>query len=132
MKTRFLFLLCLLSFPVLNSYSQESLSAEGFYFKMREKPTCHVIDVRDSASFTGLFFKQSVWLPSKEKLLTFTDSTDRDVPVFVYCAEGIRSVSAMKILIDKGFKEIYNLKKGINQWPQQWKDSENLMNKIPD
>jgi len=28
--------------------------------------------------------------------------------------------------------EIYNLKKGINQWPQQWKDSENLMNKIPD
>lgn len=36
----------------------------------------------------------------------------KDTPVLLYCATGNRSTVAAKILIDNGFKRIFNLKKG--------------------
>ena len=41
---------------------------------------------------------------------------DKNKAVFVYCLSGGRSASAMNILSSMGFKEIYNLSKGIISW----------------
>ena len=41
---------------------------------------------------------------------------DRDKPIVVYCAVGGRSAQSAKILESLGFKEIYDLKKGIRGW----------------
>lgn len=43
----------------------------------------------------------------------------KDTPVLLYCATGNRSTVAAKILIDNGFKRIFNLKKGIKDWQRQ-------------
>lgn len=47
------------------------------------------------------------------------DTLDRDKPVYVYCAAGGRSSDAADILIDKGFKKVYNLQGGIFEWEDQ-------------
>lgn len=44
------------------------------------------------------------------------DSLSKDQPVYVYCAAGGRSSEAAKILIDKGYKEVYNLSGGMGAW----------------
>ncbi|MFD2202137.1 rhodanese-like domain-containing protein [Shivajiella indica] len=40
----------------------------------------------------------------------------RDKEVYVYCTVGARSSQAAKILLDNGFKKVYNLKGGIIDW----------------
>lgn len=44
------------------------------------------------------------------------DSISKDQPVYVYCAAGGRSSEAAKILIDKGYQEVYNLSGGMGAW----------------
>lgn len=44
------------------------------------------------------------------------DKLDKNKPVYVYCAAGGRSGKAMKMMADKGFKEVYNLKGGYGAW----------------
>lgn len=44
------------------------------------------------------------------------ESLDKNKPVYVYCKAGGRSSSAAKMLIDKGFKEVYNINGGIGAW----------------
>ncbi|MEZ0486796.1 rhodanese-like domain-containing protein [Fibrella aquatica] len=46
------------------------------------------------------------------------DQLDKNVPVYVYCAVGGRSARAAQVLASKGFKEVYNLSGGIQQWVQ--------------
>ena len=40
----------------------------------------------------------------------------RNRPVLVYCATGNRSTVASKLLLDNGFKKVYNLRQGIKGW----------------
>jgi len=40
----------------------------------------------------------------------------KDVPIYLYCLSGSRSVHAAKVMASIGFKEIYNLKGGVNTW----------------
>ncbi len=42
---------------------------------------------------------------------------ERDL--FIYCATGNRSTVAARILIENGFKKIYNLRYGISDWMQK-------------
>lgn len=41
---------------------------------------------------------------------------DRDKPIVVYCAVGGRSHQSTQELLKMGFKEIYDLKRGIKGW----------------
>ena len=48
----------------------------------------------------------------KEKI----SQLDKDQPIVVYCAVGGRSASATNVLKSAGFKEIYDLQRGIRGW----------------
>ncbi|MDX1350905.1 MAG: rhodanese-like domain-containing protein [Putridiphycobacter sp.] len=41
---------------------------------------------------------------------------DKNKPVLVYCQAGGRSSKAMKVLVENGFTEVYNLLGGYGQW----------------
>ena len=41
---------------------------------------------------------------------------DKDKPVLVYCERGKRSAKCSDILLEAGFKKIYDLKGGIQEW----------------
>jgi rhodanese-related sulfurtransferase len=42
----------------------------------------------------------------------------RDRPVFVYCRSGNRSTVAAKMLMDRGFPTVINLRRGLTEWEQ--------------
>ena len=41
---------------------------------------------------------------------------DKEKPIAVYCKSGGRSGGASKLLLELGFKEIYDLEGGILNW----------------
>jgi len=50
---------------------------------------------------------------------TFSDDISKvgfEIPVLLYCRSGNRSIKAMKIMNELGFKEVYNLEGGIKGW----------------
>jgi len=52
-----------------------------------------------------------------EKFNQSIDSLDKENPVYVYCQAGGRSGKTKDILLEKGFKEVYNLTGGFGSWP---------------
>ena len=43
-------------------------------------------------------------------------SLDKDKPVYVYCARGVRSAKCASILEEAGFTKIFDLDGGITKW----------------
>jgi len=41
---------------------------------------------------------------------------DKNRPVFIYCAAGVRSLWAMRKMKRMGFKQVFNLKYGFEDW----------------
>lgn len=76
-----------------------------------------ILDVRTSREYASGHLENSVLIPVQElqnRLGELAGAKDR--PILIYCATGNRSTVASKILIDKGFTRILNLKHGIVEW----------------
>jgi phage shock protein E len=46
------------------------------------------------------------------------NSLDKEKTYYIYCRSGSRSGNALKIFEDLGFKEVYDLRHGINSWKE--------------
>lgn len=76
-----------------------------------------VLDVRSAFEFGGdkiagaknISFTSRDFKPTVEKF-------DKSKTYLVYCATGSRSVGAVSVLQALGFKSVYNLKGGIDEW----------------
>ena len=76
-----------------------------------------VLDVRTQFEFNRGHLKNAQLIPVQAIQKDYTKLLDhKDKPVFIYCASGNRSTVASKVLIDNGFKRIYNLRYGIKEW----------------
>lgn len=76
-----------------------------------------ILDVRTPGEYQAGRIKNAVLLPV-QLLQSNLDKLDdfKDRPILVYCATGNRSTVASKIMIDSGFRQIVNLRKGIVDW----------------
>jgi phage shock protein E len=74
-----------------------------------------VLDVRSKEEFGSGHIEGAHLIPVSE-LENRLAELPRDKPVIVYCRSGSRSTSAANILLDKGFKEIFNMTGGITDW----------------
>ena len=77
-----------------------------------------ILDVRTPGEYRrDGYIKGSVLLPVQVIQREYIKLLDyRDRPVLIYCATGNRSTVAAKILIDNGFRNIYNMRYGIAEW----------------
>jgi phage shock protein E len=76
-----------------------------------------LLDVRTKEEYDSGHVKDSVLIPVdilEEE--AETKLNDKEAPIFVYCKSGNRSTTAAKILVEQGYKNVYNLG-GINKWP---------------
>jgi rhodanese-related sulfurtransferase len=48
--------------------------------------------------------------------MEFFAELDKEKPLLVYCADGSRSKMAIPQIANMGFKKLYHLVKGLNQW----------------
>ncbi|GAA5094418.1 rhodanese-like domain-containing protein [Wohlfahrtiimonas larvae] len=120
MKKVLLFFMCL--YTVQFGWSDEitHLRDVKTYQTLMNNDTVQLIDVRTADEFNaGTIGKaQNIDYLSedfKDKLA----SLDKDEPVYVFCRSGNRSEKARHIMLDLGFKEVYDLQGGYNAW-QQW------------
>lgn len=76
-----------------------------------------ILDVRTPQEYKSGHMQNSKLIPV-QVLQSQLEELDiyKNGPVLIYCATGNRSTVASKILIDSGFKEILNLRRGIVDW----------------
>jgi rhodanese-related sulfurtransferase len=76
-----------------------------------------ILDVRTPAEYQAGHLKDAVLIPVQELQKRWKElSAHQDSDILIYCATGNRSTVASKILIDHGFKRIFNLRHGIAEW----------------
>ena len=84
--------------------------------KLREKNPQHILlDVRDRFEYEICKIKNSINIPLSE-ISQNLGKIDKNYKIIIYCHHGVRSMYALKLLQNKGFKYLYSLKGGINEW----------------
>lgn len=94
----------------------EELTAVQAKDLIKEK-TPLILDVRTPQEYYNGHLEGAKLIPLQqliERLSEIQDYSDREI--LVYCRSGNRSTVAGEILIQKGFKKIYNLRPGIKGW----------------
>jgi phage shock protein E len=80
------------------------------------KAGAKVVDVRSPGEFSGGAYPGAVNIPVQE-LEHRAGELPRDRPIVVYCASGMRSASAERLLRAKGFADVVN-GGGLAQMPR--------------
>lgn len=101
------------------SYGQKRVSQEEFKKLMKDQ-NAQIVDVRTAnevaqgkiqGSINIDYFKSNFIEMASGKL-------DKNKPVLVYCAAGGRSASAAKDLKKAGFKKVFDLEGGYDNWKE--------------
>ena len=71
-----------------------------------------LIDVRGVMEFTAAHIAGALHWPGDPAML----DCDRDTPLTVYCAHGVRSLHARQLLLKAGFSDVVSLRGGIRAW----------------
>lgn len=115
------YLLVLSLFTVTSCQTQgqpaQRLNVQEFESKLTTTKNYTLLDVRTPEEYGNGHLADAT-------LINFYDEDfkkqvavlDKTKPVYIYCAAGRRSNSAATILTDLGFKEVYDLKEGIQGW----------------
>ena len=98
-------------------FAQTPLSIEDFDKKLTATPEGQLLDVRTAAEYGQGYLAKSVNMDVKDPVFVQKLATlDKDKPVFVYCLSGGRSAQAAKLLVQNGFKEVYDMQGGYLKW----------------
>lgn len=123
MKTTILFILSAAFFLSLPGCTQKAettaqlLDVTAFEQKMNSTNDKIVLDVRTPAEYRQGHLAGATLIDVLESdFKTKAQKLDKSKPLFVYCASGIRSEEAVEILDRLGFREIYELDGGSQEW----------------
>jgi rhodanese-related sulfurtransferase len=93
------------------------LPPKTFAQKIESSQPKVLIDVRTPDEYAQGHIKDAINIDwDGDQFNAETDKLDKSTPVYVYCYAGGRSSSAAKALQKKGFKEVYDLKGGMEAW----------------
>jgi len=97
--------------------NKNSLSPKEFSEKIKQTSDAVILDVRTPGEYADghlINAKNVDWngndFDAQIKMI------DKSKPVFVYCQAGGRSESAAKKMRKEGYKEVYELKGGFEEW----------------
>jgi rhodanese-related sulfurtransferase len=86
--------------------------------QLMESKKVEVIDVRTPAEVSEVFVKDANYFfdVNNANFASSINSLDKSKTYVVYCRSGARSGSAANYMIQNGFKNVYNLTGGLNNW----------------
>jgi adenylyltransferase/sulfurtransferase len=93
------------------------ISVEETHELLQKKEPVAILDIREVEEIAAGYIQGTLFLPQGrlekeiENLLP-----NKDVPIVVYCAGGIRSLKAVRLMQEKGYKKVFSMAKGINGW----------------
>jgi len=89
--------------------------------KIIEKKDIQLVDVRRTAEYKKGFIGNAMHINVlKEKSFKEKVSElDKEKPIYIYCHAGGRSKKASTILLELGFKEVYDFSPGYKGWSKR-------------
>ena len=76
-----------------------------------------LLDVRTEAEFRERHIAGAILIPVQElENRAASELPGKDIPIFIYCRSGGRSANAARILVGKGYTQIFDFG-GIINWP---------------
>ena len=67
-----------------------------------------VVDVRSKGEYAGGHIKNSINIPVDQLAANLARLKDKNKPIITCCASGMRSSSALTILKNAGYTQVYN------------------------
>jgi thiosulfate sulfurtransferase len=78
----------------------------------------YLLDIRDQAAYATQHIENAQHL-TREQLIAFAATADKNRPVLVYCYRGNSSQSVAQYLSEQGFAEVFSLDGGFETWRTQ-------------
>ena len=76
---------------------------------------CQLIDIRDEESYLAGHIADAVHIDNNT-LKQFVSSAEPSKPLLIYCYHGNSSQQAGHYFIEQGFKKVYSVDGGFEQW----------------
>jgi rhodanese-related sulfurtransferase len=103
----------------LKKVNFSSITPEEAKKRLESEKGIILLDVRTKEEYETEHIKGSILIPVDNlKVEAENEIKDKKVTIFVYCRSGNRSASAADILVNLGYKSVYDLG-GINNWPYE-------------
>ncbi len=114
-KIAFLFLLLVACTEKKTGSSETVLPPREFVAKYMATDDAILLDVRTEEEVAEGTLAQAQHIVYDASFSDKLEGLEKK-PIFIYCASGIRSGKAAKILRDKGYDSVYELEAGLNGW----------------
>lgn len=82
---------------------------------LQAEPETLLLDVREKWEYDLVHIPGCTLIPMSQ-FMNHLDTLNKDKKTVVYCHHGSRSFNVCAFLVSKGFKEVYNLDGGINDY----------------
>ena len=110
---RLFYVLIILSLSLNSQSSVESINYDE-YLKISKTIDFLIVDVRTPEEYQISRIKNSININFYDKnFINVFKNLDFDKHILIYCRSGRRSLEAVKILSDEGFRKLYDLKGGV-------------------
>ena len=99
-------------------YESFELPPLEFKIALENDPTAVLVDVREQHEWEICHINGARLLPTS----SFDPKTcglAKEAPIYLYCYKGQRSINALKELWKVGYKNLKNLKGGIDLWAEE-------------
>jgi rhodanese-related sulfurtransferase/glutaredoxin len=133
----FIFLLNLYSCVNSNNFDPNSISANVLDVENRQMARLLVdspgvlLDIRTPEEVGRGFLENASFINFyDESFLQKASWIKKNQPIYIYCHAGGRSSKAAEMLLDLGFKEVYNLIGGYSKWLEDGYPVENSLKEI--
>ena len=105
---------------VQEEFDEDSFELSPLEFKkaLEQDPAAVLVDVREQYEWDICYIDGARLLPTSS-FDPATSGLDKEVPIYLYCYKGQRSMTALKELWNAGYKNLKNLKGGIDLWAEE-------------
>jgi len=98
--------------------SELSVTVQDLYEMTQRGQPYMLLDVREPDERHFCYIENSIHIPLGSLPLMCED-LPRDKLMVVYCHHGVRSLRACHFLFENGFRQLKNLKGGIDAWAKE-------------
>lgn len=101
-----------------NTAAYRDLNPPDVKKMLEDKKTIRLIDVREDWEYRIAHIENAELMPMSN-FIKHVEKLNEDDELIVYCHTGIRSANVCRFLADKGFKNLVNLRGGIEAWSNE-------------
>ena len=105
---------------VQGEFDEDSFELSPLEFKkaLEQDAAAVLVDVREQYEWDICYIDGARLLPTSS-FDPATSGLDKEAPIYLYCYKGQRSMTALKELWNAGYKNLKNLKGGIDLWAEE-------------